>query len=101
MNMEPRPSTQMPLGNGGRVNFLREEMLETPAAAEEDWSLLERGLVMHAVTTGCLTPSINCGAKRRQLHAVDTHCIGTVLPARANPLLIAPRPRHQPPQAYS
>ena len=70
MNMEPSPSTQMPLGNAGRVNFLREEMLDTPGAAEEDWSLPERGLVMHVVTTGCLTPSISCGAKRLQLQAV-------------------------------
>jgi len=66
MNMEPRPSTQMPLGNAGRVNFLREETLETPAAAEEDWSLLEGGLVMHPVTTGCLTLRFSGSAKRRQ-----------------------------------
>ena len=66
MNMEPRPSTQMPLGNAGRVNFLREEMLETPGAAEEDWSLPERGLVMHVVTRGCLTLRFSGGAKRRQ-----------------------------------
>lgn len=63
MNIEPRPSTQMPVGN----------VRSAPAAAEEDGWLLERGLFMHVVIEGWLTESVKGRPPRGMERVVPTH----------------------------